>query len=105
MNNITFNEYQQRAGFFRLPTADEGYVVLGLIGEIGELYGYLAKCTRDEVPMDLTHVVKELGDITWFVSQLCADVGVSFQEVVEKNLDKLQDRANRDMIKGSGDDR
>jgi NTP pyrophosphatase (non-canonical NTP hydrolase) len=45
----------------------------------------------------------ELGDILWYLSNLCTDLGISFEEVAKKNLEKVFDRKNRKKLKGSGD--
>ena len=100
-----FNQYQDAINEFRLPTANIDYLVLGLIGEIGELYGHWAKDIRDDRPMDIAHEAKELGDILWFVAAIAQDLGVSLDEIATKNLEKLASRKARGTIKGSGDNR
>lgn len=67
---MTFEEYQKEAVKFRTETADnEEYLTLGLIEEVGEAAGKLAKRTRDGV-WDEKAFIKELGDILWFVANL-----------------------------------
>ena len=67
---MTFEEYQKEAVKFRTETADnEEYLTLGLIEEVGEAAGKLAKHTRDGV-WDEKAFIKELGDILWFVANL-----------------------------------
>lgn len=67
---MTFEEYQQAAVSFRTDTANnEEYLTLGLIAEVGEAAGKLAKRVRDGV-FDEKAFVKELGDILWFVANL-----------------------------------
>lgn len=102
---MKLNEYQEQIETFRLPTADTMYVLLGLIGELGELYGHWAKDFRDEREPDSEHEAKELGDILWFVAALANDLGLSLDEVATKNIDKLKSRKSRGKIKGSGDNR
>jgi NTP pyrophosphatase (non-canonical NTP hydrolase) len=102
---MNFNEYQNEALSFRLATADEAYVMFGLVGEVGELYGHVAKVIRDGLEADREYVKKELGDILWFVSQLAYDAGLSFEDVAAANIQKLASRAQRGTISGSGDDR
>lgn len=102
---MNFNEYQQKAMSFRLESADTPYAFMGMIGEVGELYGYIAKAIRDGTEIDLEYVEKELGDILWFVAAITSDVGLNFSDVAEKNIDKLTSRKIRGTIQGSGDDR
>lgn len=67
---MTFEDYQNEAVKFRTATANnEEYLVLGLIEEVGEAAGKLAKRRRDGV-FDKQAFVKELGDILWFVANL-----------------------------------
>lgn len=67
---MTFEEYQKAAVSFRTETANnEEYLTLGLIAEVGEAAGKLAKRRRDGV-FDEKAFIKELGDILWFVANL-----------------------------------
>lgn len=67
---MTFEEYQKAAVSFRTDTANnEEYLTLGLIAEVGEAAGKLAKRVRDGV-WDEKAFIKELGDILWFVANL-----------------------------------
>jgi NTP pyrophosphatase (non-canonical NTP hydrolase) len=50
-------------------------------------------------------VVKELGDILWMLNAVCYEMGTSLEEIANTNIAKLQDRALRNVIKGTGDDR
>ena len=65
---MTFEDYQHEAVKFRTATANnEEYLVLGLIEEVGEAAGKLAKRKRDGV-FDKLAFVRELGDILWFIA-------------------------------------
>lgn len=67
---MTFEEYQKQAVSFRTESANnEEYLTLGLIEEVGEAAGKLAKRRRDGV-FDEKAFIKELGDILWFVANL-----------------------------------
>jgi NTP pyrophosphatase (non-canonical NTP hydrolase) len=85
------------------------YPALGLAEEAGEVAGKYAKAVRDNAGViDERHkqeIVKELGDVLWFVSELCSSLGVTLSEVAQKNLDKLSSRKERGVIHGSGDNR
>lgn len=85
------------------------YPALGLSEEAGEVAGKFAKAVRDcNGKVDDTRkeeIVKELGDVLWFVSELCTSLGVSLSDVAQKNLDKLASRKERGVIHGSGDNR
>ena len=103
--DMTFLEYQALSTKFRLPTADSGYVMLNLIAEVGELYGKWAKTIRDGTEVPESDIKHELGDILWMLSALCQDCGTSLAEVAHMNVTKLDKRAAKKTLQGSGDHR
>jgi NTP pyrophosphatase (non-canonical NTP hydrolase) len=50
-------------------------------------------------------LIKELGDVLWYLSQLASELDVSLSDIATGNIQKLKDRAARGMIHGSGDKR
>ena len=50
-------------------------------------------------------IKKELGDVLWYVSNLCTELNFSLEDVALQNLEKLKLRSAKGMISGSGDDR
>lgn len=120
--NIDFDIYQKEAH----TTADypapemfsEGhnsyemnyvYPALGLAEEAGEVAGKFAKAVRDNngvIDEDRKREIKkELGDVLWFVAELCTCLDTSLKEVAELNLLKLASRKQRGVLHGSGDNR
>lgn len=85
------------------------YPALGLAEEAGEVCGKFAKAVRDEDGFisdeRKTEIIKELGDVCWFIAELCTNLNISLEEVMQKNLDKLASRKARGVIHGSGDNR
>lgn len=83
--------------------------ILGLVGEAGEVAEKLKKIYRDEHgklgPGDAAEIVKELGDILWYISTLSHYLGYSLEQVAEANMVKLASRQQRGAIKGAGDNR
>lgn len=112
---LTLDAYQARAKSTALYSPDVRilYPALKLAGEAGEVAEKLGKFMRDEGyrPGDVMNaeqrekLVKELGDVLWYVANLAADLGVSLEHVAAVNLEKLQSRKARGVIAGSGDDR
>ena len=100
---MDINQYTYEAMKTRLPSADENYVMLGLIGEVGELYSLLAKSIRDEKELDIEMVKSEVADCVWFLAALATDFGFTLSEALEKNLKKLQKRKEKGTIQGSGE--
>lgn len=113
---ITFNEYQERADStanYPNKGANLHYPTLGLVGEAGEvaekikkLWRNKGKTTAPELTLEeKTDLIKELGDVLWYVSALAAELDVPLGEVAIVNLDKLADRAARNVINSEGDNR
>jgi NTP pyrophosphatase (non-canonical NTP hydrolase) len=114
---MTLNDYQKKAhSFSGYPEAridhlkiDYVYPALGLAEEAGEVAGKYAKAVRDcngEIDMERkTEIIKELGDVLWFVSELAYNLNVNLNYVANYNIAKLKDRKKRGVIHGSGDNR
>ena len=85
------------------------YPTLGLVGEAGEVAEKIKKIIRDkngildnETKISLK---KEFGDVLWYISNLCDELNFSFDDVAITNIQKLNLRASKGKITGSGDDR
>ena len=106
-----FAEYQRIAHSTAQYPEEMGvyYTALGLAGEAGELCNKVKKIMRDRggVVDEKTRadLASELGDIGWYWAECCTALGLSLAAVVRGNVHKLADRAARNAIKGSGDNR
>ncbi|HCX45214.1 TPA: hypothetical protein DGT35_01280 [Patescibacteria group bacterium] len=109
---MTFDEYQEKSRETAVyPDLGSNFVypTLGLVGEAGEVAEKIKKVMRDnggELDEERKEALaKELGDVLWYLAQLATELKVSLNDVADINIKKLQDRYQRDAIKGSGDDR
>ena len=109
---MTFEEYQKETSKTAIyPKVGEDFVypALGLAGETGEVFEKIKKLFRDKggkIDDEFkTSISKELGDILWYLSQLCTELGISLEEVVKMNVEKISTRYEKEMIHGSGDNR
>jgi len=114
---VKFDEYQKKAittdlyGGQPQTTLTTGFInkVLGLCGEAGEVAEKIKKIQRSQdgkiTKENRQELMKELGDVLWYLSALARYLDISLDEVAQANLDKLFDRKARGVIKGEGDNR
>lgn len=93
---MTLNEYQdlaQRTSNKALDAKEHLFNgVLGLSGEVGECSDMVKKhYFQDARPM-IDRLVDELGDVMWYVAETAAAMGVTLEEVAQRNIDKLRKR-------------
>jgi NTP pyrophosphatase (non-canonical NTP hydrolase) len=85
------------------------YVTLGLLSEAGEVAGAAKRILRDDggemTEERRKQLIMEVSDCVWYISQICTELGVTFQEVAHRNLVKLNSRKERGTLGGSGDNR
>ena len=93
-------------GALERNTEELVYLSLGLAGEAGEVANKVKKLLRDGKDMySIDAVRQELGDVMWYLTRLADMLGVTLNEVMRLNTWKLQSRADRGKLKGSGDNR
>ena len=109
---MTFDEYQkesQKTARYPVVGAPFIYPTLGLVGEAGEVAEKIKKIMRDNggVVDDArkTEVMKEMGDVLWYLAQLAVTLDMSLEDIAINNLEKLKLRLKRDVIHGDGDNR
>ena len=85
------------------------YPTLGLTNEAGEVAGKIKKIFRDKegviAEADREALKGELGDVLWYLAQVCTELDLSLDEVAEHNIEKLYSRLERGKIGGEGDNR
>ena len=114
---MTIKEYQTwtrklvkyKKSAVEIKNAGLYYVALGLTGESGEVANKVKKIFRDKDSVvsveDREDILDEVGDVLYYLARLCDELGGDIQEVINKNVEKLEDRQNRGAISGSGDNR
>jgi len=84
-------------------------MVLGLSDESGEVLGKFKKLLRDKrgvlTDEDKKEILKEIGDILWYINAVAHLLGSNLEEVAQKNNEKLLSRKERGVLSGSGDNR
>lgn len=120
---MQLNEYQERAMSTCMPSCDNfAYMMLNLVGEVGEFSSKVAKAIRKAESSILSNELnthrtialdddfreelkKEAGDILWQLAGLCNVMEWTLEDVAEENLEKLASRKLRGLIDGEGDNR
>lgn len=109
MSKNLLQDYQQFTQTTALyPKEDEDiYLSAGLGAEVGEVLDAYAKYYRGDYSPDVLRekLGKELGDLFWFISQICNAEGLLLEDLITGNISKLTSRKARGVIQGSGDDR
>jgi len=107
---MTFKEYQKLARKTAIyPKIGRSFIypLLGLAGETGEVFEKFKKLFRDrkgKIDKNFLNLIElELGDILWYLANLCSELGINLEEVAKKNIEKIRDRKKRNKIKGEGD--
>lgn len=78
---------------------------LGLVGEAGEVAEKIKKLLRDDTRFTGDDIIKELGDVVFYATALSNYFKSDLQGILDKNIEKLDSREARGVIKGSGDNR
>lgn len=122
---MTLNDYQQQAMTTCLPESENfAYMMLNLVGEVGEIAGKVSKYIRkgqanfegndlrlyshgdDNAAWDReSDLRKEAGDVLWQLAGLCSVMGWDLEDIARQNLSKLADRKQRNVIASEGDNR
>ena len=85
------------------------YPTMGLVNEAGEVAGKIKKIFRDQngqiTEENRQSLKNELGDVLWYLTQICTELGLTLEEVAETNIAKLSSRQKRGKLGGDGDNR
>lgn len=94
---ISCTEYQEFASSALQPKFKGEFglygFALGLGGETGEVLDAIKKrelYERKDIPVE--HIEEELGDVMWYVANICTRYGLSLDGVLVKNVKKLNER-------------
>ena len=93
---MELNEYQKLAMVTLNPALRKKDVlingVMGLCGESGEAIDIVKKHLAQGHELDREGLIKELGDIAWYLAETAYSLDVPLEEVFRRNLDKLKSR-------------
>lgn len=111
---MTFDEYQKQALTTAFSSYDDPLLqktiwAMGIAGEAGEvvekwkkIVAYDGGKVSDE---RLAELAKELADVVWYVAVMADSLGLSFDDIMQRNVEKLKSRKDRGVLAGRGDNR
>lgn len=107
LEHITFNGYQDFVKTMKVYPEKHAivYPTMGISGEAGEVSEKVKKWLRGDRELDKLELLKEAGDVLWYLASLADDLGFTFQDMVDENVKKLSSRKERGVTKGDGDNR
>lgn len=92
---MNFDEYQTQARRTQnkaLSLFDtRQHALFGLASEVGEIHGLFQKQKQGHV-LDETALRLEIGDVLWFLSELCDVYGWYLEDIAIANIQKLRNR-------------
>ncbi len=90
------NDYQKAAMATLNPALDKKDVlinsVMGLCGESGEAIDIVKKWLMQGHELNKEHLVKELGDVAWYLAEAATALDIPLEAVFQGNLDNLRQR-------------
>ena len=93
---MNINDYQKEAMRTLNPELNKKDIlinsVMGLCGESGEAIDIVKKWLMQGHDLDKNHLIKELGDIAWYLAEAATALDVPLDTILQGNLDKLHKR-------------
>ncbi len=93
---MTINEYQALAIRTINPKLDKMEIlsngVMGLCGESGEVIDIVKKHLFQDHPLDREKLIKELGDVAWYIAETAHALDIDLETVLARNIEKLEQR-------------
>lgn len=93
---MTINEYQKLAMTTLNPALDKKDIllngVMGLCGESGEAIDIVKKHLAQGHELDREKLIKELGDVAWYIAETATALDIELEEVLTRNIEKLKER-------------
>lgn len=90
------DKYQELAMRTLNPEIDKKELILnaamGLCGESGEVIDLVKKHIFQGHDLDDEKLIKELGDVAWYLAEAATALNVNLSEILEKNIKKLENR-------------
>lgn len=88
---MTFDEYQKKAEETDIRTKEikmicNGFGLIGELDELEEIQNYDSHYTLG-LSYENDAVIKEVGDVCWYISSICTELDISLEDAVNKYKD------------------
>lgn len=87
------NDYQEKAMYYlNNKTKKEDLLLnsaMGLCGEAGEVIDLIKKFKFHGHDLDREELIKELGDVAWYLAQAATALDINLEDILQANLNKL----------------
>jgi NTP pyrophosphatase (non-canonical NTP hydrolase) len=113
------NDYQTAARKTAMGNSLDHFIH-GLTEEAGEVAGVMKRYHRGDnqyrnlndhgtafhlSSFGKVKLLDEIGDVLWYIAMIADELETTLEDVAQRNINKLADRAVRNVITGSGDNR
>lgn len=92
---MEMNRYQEQARRTQNPelsfAGKKLHALHGLSAEVGEIHSIYQKVFQGHT-ISTDALIDEIGDLLWFIAELCDVIGVSLERVGQRNIAKLMNR-------------
>ena len=95
MNLLDYQDYVEKLASQHSTATEKDRLltsVLGLNGEAGECADLVKKHIYHGKPLDKEELTLEMSDVMWYMAFLCNTLEITIQDVINKNVEKLQKR-------------
>ena len=93
---MEISEYQKKASRtmanLSSPLLDDLHMVLGMQTEVAEIADAYKKHMAYGKELDLVNIKEEVGDVVWYLANLCNLHGWDFRDILATNIQKLEAR-------------
>ena len=92
MTGVEYQRLAQRTSNTKTTNSKIDNALLGLAGEVGELCDHAKKYLFQGHSFDRKHMIREAGDVAWYLAELAAGLGCTLDDIFQANIDKLEKR-------------
>lgn len=83
---------RKQEAFRNAVPIDLEHAIIGLVSEVGEIADALKRHVFYGKELDIENLKEEAGDLFWYLAIYCNSLGLSMEEVMKANIDKLKHR-------------